>query len=311
MTDSKDPVLVAVDGSAGSAAAVRFAATEATRLGADLKVVHAALDFFPYAGCYAGPLPFSSAEFEEAGEAVVAEALQMAKGMMDPGRVTATLATGDAVFGILGAAGHARFIVLGANEASLLRRLAVGSTVSNVAARATVPVVVVPPAWVPGANIEPVLVAVKKYDAAPVGLIEAGLDRAEALGAQLRVVHVWEYPETYRDLAPRMLDTQEFAKEVDECIRADAAAAFDRHPEVDVEVVVRCGQPASELQAMSAEAGVLVIARRAHAFPAGHFGSTGRTLLRASRCPVEVLPIAEVAVGDGDMASSSAAGRHA
>ena len=35
---------------------------------------------------------------------------------------------------------------------------------------------------------------------------------------------------------------------------------------------------------------LILLARRAHAFPSGHLGATGRALLRSAQCPVEVLP---------------------
>jgi nucleotide-binding universal stress UspA family protein len=50
------------------------------------------------------------------------------------------------------------------------------------------------------------------------------------------------------------------------------------------------GQAARRLQQASEQADVLLLARRATAFPFGHLGGTARTLLRHSSCPVAVLP---------------------
>lgn len=74
--------------------------------------------------------------------------------------------------------------------------------------------------------------------------------------------------------------------------RAHLKASF---PDITVTVEVKPGHPTTVLRDLSAQASVLVIARRAHAFPVGHFGHVGRSLLHTSRCPVEVLPVAEVA----------------
>lgn len=301
------PVLVAVDGSEGSTAAVRYAAAEASRLGADLRILHVAPDYLPIAALYPMPLPFTPDEFHATGEAVLADALRVAQELMDPARITTRLAGGDRVFGILDAAGTARIVVLGNDRVPLLQRLAVGSTVGNVAARAQVPVVAVPSGWTPRSAFRRIVVAVKQYDAAPLGLIDAALERAEAQRSSLQIVHVWDFPEAYGDLVVGMMNFKEWAETVDHRLREDAADVLAKHPDVEVQVVARYGQPAKVLQELSADADLLVVARRAHAFPVGHFGSTGRALLSESRCPVEVLPVSEVAARDDEPASHSPA----
>lgn len=294
----KHPILVAVDGSEGSTAAVRYAAAEANRLGADLQILHVAPDYLPTAALYPMPLPFTPDEFHATGEAVLAEALRLAEELMDPDRITARLASGDRVAGILDAAAKARIVVLGNDRAPLLQRLAVGSTIGGVAARSEVPVFAVPSGWEPEPVVRSIVVAVKQYDAAPLELIEAALERAEAQRSSLQIVHVWDFPEAYGALVVGMMNFEEWAHTVDHQLRTDAADVLARHPDVEVEVLARYGQPARVLQELSAHAGLLVIARRARAFPVGHFGSTGRALLHESRCPVEVLPISEIAAQD-------------
>lgn len=290
-----DPILVAVDGSEGGNAAVRYGAAEANRLGTDLRILHAVPDYIPIGGMYLTPAPFTPDDLRATGEEILTDALRLARTLASPDRVTAQLATGDRVRAILDAATQARIVVLGAQRAPVLERLAVGSTVGNVAARAGVPVVAVPSDWAPRPAVEPVIVALKQYDAAPLELIDAGLERAAAQRTTLRLVHIWDFPGAYGDLVVAMMNFQEWAHGVEETLRTDAAEVFAQHPEVDVEVIARYGQPAKVLHELSEHAGLLVIARRAHAFPVGHFGSTGRALLRESRCPVEVLPIAEIA----------------
>jgi len=221
---------------------------------------------------------------------------------VSPDRVTARVVAGGRVPVILDAAAKARIVVLGSHRASLLHRLAVGSTGAGVASYAPVPVVVVPSDWTPPSAARPIVVAIKRYDDAPIAMIEAALRRAESQHATVRLVHVWDFPEAYGDAIAAMMDFEAWVAGVEARLRTDAAAAFARHPDVHVEVISRYGQPAKVLQELSADAGLLVIGRRPHAFPVGHLGSTGRALLREGRCPVEVLPATKVSTQPVDSA---------
>ena len=292
-----DPVLVAVDGSERSAAALRYAAAEAVRVGAGLQILHVAPEFPPVVALCPTPL-VASAEVEAEGLRIVAQARRAAEELIGPDRVTARLATGDRVAAILEMATEARIVVLGVGCASLLEHLIVGSTLTHVARRSAVPVVAVPSDWAPHSPTRPLVVALKHYDPAPLALIEAALERAAAEQVPLRLVHVWDVPQAYAQVVGIVSDVEEWARAVDERIRSDARDALARHPEVEVEILARFGQPATVLHELSAHASLLVIARPVHALPLGqHLGSTGRALLRASRCPVEVLPIPTASAG--------------
>ena len=54
-------------------------------------------------------------------------------------------------------------------------------------------------------------------------------------------------------------------------------------------VVSRQGRPVEMIQNHAAKAALLLLGREPHHPP--HFGHTGRTLLRTSPCPVEVIPL--------------------
>jgi nucleotide-binding universal stress UspA family protein len=68
------------------------------------------------------------------------------------------------------------------------------------------------------------------------------------------------------------------------------------YPTVSIDVRVVHGRAASVLEHASAEADLLLIARRRHFVPPyGRLGRTADILLRTSRCPVQVVPTGVVA----------------
>ncbi|MCA1984758.1 universal stress protein [Nocardioides nematodiphilus] len=285
-----DPVLVAVDGSERSAAALRYAATEARRVRADLRIVHVVPEFLSVAGPYPTPL-VAPADLEAEGARILEAARTTAEQLVAADHVTAMLATGDRAAAILAMAARARIVVMGAGCASLLEHLVVGSTLNRVAGSSTVPVVAVPSDWAACRPGRPIVVAFKHCDAASPALIEAALERATAEQTTLKLVHVSDIPPAYAHIVGAAADLESWAQAVDRRIRTDSKDALARHAGVEVEVLVRYGQPAAVLQELSEDASLLVMVRPVHAFPAGlHLGSTGRALLRESRCPVEIVP---------------------
>jgi nucleotide-binding universal stress UspA family protein len=145
----------------------------------------------------------------------------------------------------------------------------------------------------------------------PSALIEAAADLAASQKAPLHVVHVYDRPEVYGDLATKMMGTQNWAELIDEPYTAQEAKLQAHlaatHPDITVTVETKPGHPTTILRELSAQASVLVIARRAHAFPVGHFGHVGRSLLHTAGCPVEVLPVAEVSTPESEPTSLASA----
>ena len=103
-------------------------------------------------------------------------------------------------------------------------------------------------------------------------------------------MHAWELPPVYDDLITARVAAREWSEKAEHAMEDALTAVREAHPEVPIELRVRHGQPARVLQQATEGAELLLLARRPHAFPFGHLGGTGRTLLRVSHCPVEVLP---------------------
>jgi nucleotide-binding universal stress UspA family protein len=289
-------ILVGVNNTPGSSAALRYAAREAERGGLDLRLVHVIPDYVPLT-----PMaPVVPDDLEETGREILAKAEDELGGLLPPDRVATAVLSGARVPGLLAAAEKAGLVVLGHEERSTLERLVTGSTVTGVASRAACPVVVVPADWQPPAAVRPVVAGIKSTQHSQ-GLLRRAFEVAAERGAGVVLVHAWQLPQEYDDLITSRVDSREWSDRARRDIESGLVPMREEYPDVPVEVRAAHGQPARVLQKASEDAELLLVARRPHAFPFGHLGGTGRTLLRASHCPVEVLPPADEPVDTGDL----------
>ncbi|CAN5309465.1 MAG: universal stress protein [Nocardioides sp.] len=282
-------ILVGVDGSEAGRQAVRYAGKVADRLGADIRVVHVMVDLplLPGMAPVADPSWVDSAR--TLGEQFLADAVAVATQTLSADRVGTTLLSGDRISAISEAAEGATTIVLGDERRSLLDRLVVGSVIAGVASRATVPVVAVPDRWDPETSFDTVTVGVKDLDKAGP-LVHAAAGVAADRKARLVVLHAWHLPAAYDDLMVSAMDRAEFRQAAGQAMKPLLEAVTAAHPGLSAELVVVNGQPAAALVEASKNTDLIVLARRTRRFPMGYLGTTGRALLRASACPVAVLP---------------------
>ena len=286
----EDRVLVGVNGSAGSAAAIRYAAREAVRRDVGLRLVHVVPDYVPVAPTYPPFYELTPEEVESAGRKILDDAARQAQQYVACDRITTALLPGERVSALVAESRHAVLLVLGDEKLPFLERLMAGATVEAAAARCLAPVVVVAPSW-SGAPEHRVVVVGIRSAAHSAALIEAGLAAARARKARLVLTHGWELAGLEDDAIGRRMDRELWMEEEWHAIAEAAAPLRDAYRDVDVEIRVVHGRPVKVLEQMSAEADLLILARRHHASPGGHFGETGRTLLRTAHCPVEVLPL--------------------
>jgi len=281
----RDPVLVGVDGSRASAAAIRFAAYEAHRLDLDVHLVHVVPNYVPIT-----PLvPLVPLDLEETGREIISAAQVEAHRILPLGRVKTSLLGGPRVPALLGAAEHARLVVLGAEQHAVVERVLTGSTLFGVAASAPCPLVAVSSEWSPHA-VRGCVVAGVKSTLHSAELLRRAFEAAASRAARVVLVHAWELPGEYDDLVTAQVDEDQWSDRAVRAIEAGLTDLRETYPQVPVEIRVVHGQPARVLQATSEEADLLLVARRHHGFPFGHLGGTGRALLRVGGCPVEVVP---------------------
>ena len=180
-------------------------------------------------------------------------------------------------------------LVVGRDSRSTVDRMLLGDTAAGVACRATCPVVTVPPAWDPDEAKGLVVVGVKSSEHAEAQLA-AGFAAASSLDARLVVVHAWKLPSAYDDIVVSRVAEQEWAEQGAKELRAVLEPYEARHPDVEVTVRVTHSYANDALEQASRQADLLVLARRAHGFPAAtHLGGTARHLLRNAACPVLVV----------------------
>lgn len=291
------PVLVGVDGSAAAKAAVRYAAIEADRLGTSLRVLHV-VPSVAVGSLQQGVDSLDTLDLPQLRrrrDRMLGETAAIARTCLRSDLVSTHMIAGERVPTLLAAAEGAQLVVLGAPWHPRIDRLITGSVVGAVAARADVPVVGVPEDWTPQHEHGRVVVGVKRpEDPESVRIVEQAFEIAAERKARLTVIHAWEFPVVYDNMIATTYEEQAWGDVKRGSLEELASAARGAHHEVAVDFQVRHGQGAHALVEASSSADLVIISRRPHGFPFGHLGAHGRAVLRESRCPVEVLPPAEL-----------------
>lgn len=287
----QERILVGVSGSRGSTAAVRYAAHEAKRSGAALRIVHVAPAYVSLVALHPIAAEVTPAEITAMGSAILQQAVNEAGWYLSEDHVEGVLLTGERSRGIASTTDTVSMVVLGHARLGNWGRVSTASLVGLLAGSIDVPVVVVPDDWAPSEPCGRVVVGVQRLDPLPEDLLRGALQFAESRDATLEVHHV--RPSTHasghRGAAADETATSEAAAEV----RQQMVNLVAEHPGVQVLVRIVTGDPTTVLTQETSRADALIIARRASGSPGGHFGTTGLALLRGAHCPVVVLPVAE------------------
>lgn len=276
-------VVVAVSG-AGEAAAVRYAAAEALRLEAPLLIVHVLPVTLPV-----GPMVlYPEDSFQAHGADVLDAARRLALEISPELEVRTDLRAGGRVHELVRAAEGAAALVVGRRASSTLDRVWTGGTLTGVVARADCSVTVVPAEWEGGPDPARVVAGFKSPQHAPE-LLAAAFARATQLGAELVVLHAWRLPGAYDALVAERVQDATLNREQKDAVWKALSETAEAFPDVPVRVQVVHVPPAEALAEASREADLLVLVRPAHGSLVHHLGRTARTVLRESRCPIEVV----------------------
>ncbi|MFJ4090852.1 universal stress protein [Kitasatospora sp. NPDC089913] len=319
-------VLAGVDGSPESTVAAHWAAGEALRRGAPLRLLHAWPWLTDGRASFADPedLPVAAQRML----AAVAEEI----GARHPGLTMRTDVVLDAaVDGLVAATAVTEvaaateatdatdateavdLLVLGSRGLGGFKGLLVGSVSMAVAGRAAVPVVVVrrPESGAKTgaesgtgsaggtgtgsageAGVVPEVVVGVDAGAPSDTVLDFAFREAELRGARLRAVHGWNLPATFAVVGflPSGTETAQLQAAEEKALAAALAGHRARHPQVEVVEQVGLGA-ARTLVEGTADAALLVVGRRRRPHDlAPRLGRTAHAVLHHARPPVAVVP---------------------
>ncbi|MEU8585846.1 universal stress protein [Streptomyces sp. NPDC048664] len=283
------PMVVGVDGSESSLAAVDWSADEAARHGLPLRLVYASL-WARYEGVTPSNSPDRPSE-QVMAENIVAVATERARRRRPEVDVSGDVVPEDAVSALLREGNNASVLVTGSRGRGELKGLLLGSVGLAVAARAYGPVIVVRGdrsaitgehgrvllgAGDPGTTDEAVRFAFRE---------------AEARGCVLDVVRAWLRPARTTAGRPTGESSREDEKQAADLLDTLLREATAAHPDVRVRRSTVEGPARSVLLRRSAAADLAVIgARRRQGHLGLQLGRVGHRLLHHADCPVALVP---------------------
>ncbi|WP_410674962.1 universal stress protein [Amycolatopsis sp. cmx-4-68] len=295
MSTTDPRITVGVDGSAGSAAAVAWAAKLASLRGLELKIVHG----LQIAGlCYGGGMTgIGAATLFEAvqadGERAVADAHTLAASVDQDLVVTTELRKDPPVPMLIDESRHARMLVVGRTGTGGFADMLLGGTAASVAGHAHCPVAVVrgrhDSTVVPESG--PVVVGV---DGSPNSeqAIAIAFEEASLRGVPLIAVHAWN-DVTYEDAfgTARILTQPETLEQDEERLLGQRLAGWpEKYPDVEINRRLVRDRPRHALLEAAAEARLVVVGSRGRGGFAGMLlGSRSQALVEHAGCPVLVV----------------------
>lgn len=284
-------IVVGVDGSSGSAAALRWAAAEARRRGASLTAVHAYIRPLAYTGTDANMAEFEPERHDRA-EQVLDHALEDEADALAGLEVRRVLQDGQVARALIDAAAMADLLVIGTHGAGGFEGLLLGSTAEHCARHAPCTVVLVPDQ--PATDTGRIAVGVDGSMPARAALAWA-VEEAALRDAAVDLVSVYEPYRAHGPYGADYMDVvspgwrQRFHHAAAQTA-AEAVADLPTPPVTPMEVHIEAGHPSSVLVEWSQRADILVVGSRGcGGFHGLLLGSVTRQVLHHSACPVAVV----------------------
>lgn len=277
-------ILVATDGSPHAARALRWAAAEATRVGAPLRIVIAQEP--------SGDLQAMAPTLYEAQHQRALDILQDARSVVQENypdlEVEAETRQGRTLDVLLGLGALARLIVVGSRGRGGFAGLLLGSTSQRLAGHSATPVVVVPEH--DDADRRGIVVGLDGSSESQQAL-EFATDQALSRGVPLTAVAVVQGSHFYNPETPVAHDWVEQAAEESARDLAETVAPLrEQHPDLEVIESVERGHPAEALLHASRGAELLVLGSRGRGVTRSLvLGSVSQSVLHHADLPVAVL----------------------
>ncbi|KZS58613.1 universal stress protein [Mycobacterium kansasii] len=287
-------IVVGVDGSAASNAAVSWAAQDAALRHLPLTLVHmvnAAVPMWPEM-----PMSMGMAAWqEEDGRQVLEQAVKIAEQAVQAHReitIHSELRWSPPVPTLVELSAEAELVVVGSYGRAAVARAVLGSVGSALLRRANCPVAVVrdqdpaaDPTHLAHLQQAPVVVGI---DGSPVSELATAVafDEASRRGVELKAVHAWSDLEVV-DLPG--LDWSTVKAEAEQTVAERLAGWQERYPDVTVHRLVVCDRPARELIDQAQTAQLVVLGSHGRGgFTGMLLGSVSNAVVHSVRTPVIV-----------------------
>lgn len=280
-------VVVGVDTLGNSAGAVLWAAAEAVRRGATLRLVHA-LEFDP-GSALIGPVGEPAADPSRSAHLrVLARAEEQVRAAHPDLRVMAELAYGNAAEALVSASAEADVLVVGTHGRGGLVGLVLGSVSQRVIVHGHCPVVVVRSPQHADERTGDIVLAMDHGTSHAA--VQFAFEAASRTDATVHAVHVWvPYPGHAQDY---ISDTDILARQAAEEMVTAMKGAREEHAGVPVTVSVIRGEPVAALAAASHSARLTVVGvRRQHMPLSLGIGPVIAGLLGRAESPIAVVPV--------------------
>jgi nucleotide-binding universal stress UspA family protein len=290
MTSQPGPIVAGYDGSPAGRTALHWAAAEADRLHARLRVVEAfelIIALRPTPGTVVPLAALRTAR--ELGLTALADGLRAQHPNL---QVETVLVEGTPAETLIEETAQARMIVLGSRGLGGWAGLIVGSVAVQVSSHAQCPVVVVPADLRPRAHEKPFVVVGVDGSKTSAKAIDFAFEQAEAIGAKVVAVHAWTSPYlTYADGRSMLQFDEADVKESARLLVAESVAgALADHPDVECETRLMSGQAARAILLAAESAELAVVGSRGRGgFTGLLLGSAGQTVLHHAQCPVAIV----------------------
>jgi nucleotide-binding universal stress UspA family protein len=282
-------VLVCVDGSAASDAAVAWGAREATMHRLPITLLHAVAPVV--VGWPVGRLYTDMPGWQkDNGQQVIDQALttlSASLGESEPPEILTELVYSGVVRALVDASTDAWMIVAGSQGMGALSRLLLGSVTTGLVHHARCPVAVIhsDEGGVPDSNA-PVLLGVDGSPASEAATAMA-FEEAARRGVGLMALHVWSDVAVFPVLGMDWRDREGQGQEV---LAERLAGWQERYPDVRVERLLFCDKPSHWLLEQSERAQLVVVGSHGRGgFPGMLLGSVSSAVAQAARVPVIVV----------------------
>jgi nucleotide-binding universal stress UspA family protein len=285
-SDGRYGIVVGVDGSPASDAAVVWAAREAAMRNIPLTLVHMFKAFVPTFPQM--PTPSGVAVWQEDdGHKVLEQAVKLAEDAVPRDReisIASEVKCSPPVPTLVDLSEGAEMIVVGCTGHGAVARVLLGSVSSGVVRSAKCPVAVIraEASYLPRADRAPVLVGIDCSPASELALAIA-FDEAARRGVELTALHAWS------DVAMYHVPWLDWRSEAERSLAEYLAGWQERYPDVKVNRVIALDHPGRALIEESESAQLVVVGSHGRGGLSGMLlGSVSNAVVHAARTPVIV-----------------------